>query len=169
MAEEKVSLTGVEDTRKSALRKSFVGTVELARKDCNCKDCEKGRERASEQYESDVDHIRIKVVDGTFDKPQNIFSLNVRKGKQSKWVIFQDHLEKIFGDDLPLTTLEELLVFLEGKTFKWEDFPFEGQEHQYVDGDTMSVRQIEDSEGQIVTMWVPVELREGQAPETMEV
>lgn len=156
MADE-IDIKSSSEASAEALRKSFTGKVIEANINCDCEDCEKGREAAEEVYESDIDHIKIEPLD-VHSGVQSIFSLNYNESKKSKFMVFLSHLEKLHGTSLVEETggtLSGLMEFIEGNTYVWEDFPFTGQEHEFADGDITTVNE------QASPMWMPVETKAG--------
>lgn len=98
-------------------------------------------EQSEQKWERDIDHFAyIEVLDGTYDKHQNIFSMDVRSGPMSKWTVMVMHLTDIHGnlrEDCGIETAEGVLEFIRDRVYEWKDvtwqedeeYPIYGEEH----------------------------------------
>jgi len=119
-----------------------------------------GYEESSSRYESDVpefDHFAyIQPLDGTYDSNQNILSLSVRGGRQTKWMTMMAHLFDIHGDEWTeaVDNYKDIPDFIKGRVYEWRDVSW--SENEEVPGLDVTYQEIGRGNDQINTMLVPV-------------
>jgi hypothetical protein len=119
-----------------------------------------GYQESSQQYESDVpvvDHFAyIDPVDGTYSNNQNILSLSVRSGRQTKWMTMMAHLFDVHGDEWAnnIDGYEDIPDFIKGRVYEWMDVSW--TEDEEVPGLGVTYQEIGRGNDQIKTMLVPV-------------
>jgi len=119
-----------------------------------------GYNESKNQYESDVpqfDHVAfIKPIDGTYDKYQNILGLNVREGRQTKWMALMSCFYAIHGDEWVenVESYKDIPDFIKGRVYEWQDVNW--TEDSEVPGLGITYQAIGRGNDQINNMLVPI-------------
>lgn len=136
-------LTADDAEDSTGARENFIGRVEFSREDCDCEEvCSKG----SGQFERDIDHFAyIEILDDTYDGPLHVLGMDVNSGPMTKWMVMIGHLTDIFGnlEEQDLETYQDVLEFIEGRTFEWRDITWTENEEYPVIGESRDIRYVD--------------------------
>jgi len=119
-----------------------------------------GYQESGSQYESDVpefDHFAyIEPVCDTYDANQNILSLSVREGRETKWMTMMAHLYDIHGEEWTnnVDDRHDMPDFLKGRVYEWRDVSW--SEDEEVPGLGCTYQEIGRGNDQINPMMLPV-------------
>lgn len=119
-----------------------------------------GYQESESQYESDVpqfDHVAyIKPLDGKYDSHQNILSLSVRSGRQTKWMTLMAHFFDCHGEEWSdgIDGYEDISEFIKGRVYEWREVSW--SENEEVPGLSVTYQEIGRGNDQINSMLVPV-------------
>lgn len=145
----------------SGSKQNFVGKVVGSSVDGLAQEAlDDGYSESGQQFESDVpvfDHFMyVEVLDGTYDKNQNVMSLSVRKGKQTKWMTMMAHLFDVHGSEWTdaVSDHTDIPEFLKGRVYEFRDISW--TENDEVPGLGVTYQEIGRGNDQISTMLVPV-------------
>jgi len=121
---------------------------------------EDGNSPSGRSFESDVPQFShfayIEVLDDTYDKNQNIFNLDVRKGRETKWMVMMAHLYSIHGEEWEESVEDHTDIpdFIEGRVYEWRDVAW--TEGESVPGLGVTYQEVGRGKEQIKPMLVPI-------------
>lgn len=154
-------LTPDQATDVSGKQKNFIGKVVGSSVDGIAQEAlDHGYNQSENKYETDgtrFDHFAfIKPIDGTYDKYQNILSMTVRDGRQTKWMTLMSHFYAIHGDEWAeeVDSYKDIPGFIKGRVYEWQDVSW--TEDEEIPGLGITYQAIGRNNDQINNMLVPI-------------
>lgn len=144
----------------SGTKENFVGRVIGSSIDGLVEEAKEHYDEPSQSYESDVpryDHFAyIDVLDGTYDKNQNIWGLSVREGRTTKWMVLMSHLYDVHRDEWVenVESYQDIPEFITGRVYEFRDIGW--TEDEEVPHLGVTYREVGRSKSDINEMLVPV-------------